>query len=121
MENIALLTSNVAAVLDKTELAADDKNVLAEYAKETCSGYCAGCANICANAVPQVPCVNEIMRYLMYYNGYGDRNTAKKLFVQLPADIRSRLLTTDYSAAERVCPQRIPIGKFIAEAVTKLA
>ena len=121
MENVALLTTNVAAVLDKTELTRADKNVFTEYARETCAGYCAGCANICENALPDVPCISEVMRYLMYYNSYGDRTTAKNLFAQLPADVRSRLLATDFSPAERLCPQRIPIGKFVAEAVTKLA
>ncbi len=121
MENVALLTTNVAAVLDKTELTKADKKIFTEYAGETCTGYCAGCANICENALPDVPYISEVMRYLMYYNSYGDRAAARELFAQLPADVRARLLTTDFSPAECVCPQRIPIAKFIAEAVTKLA
>jgi hypothetical protein len=61
------------------------------------------------------------MRYLMYYNGYGDRNGARELFAQIPANVRNRLLSTDYSAVEARCPQHLPIAKLIAETVTKLA
>jgi predicted aldo/keto reductase-like oxidoreductase len=122
MQNIALLTSNVAAVLDKTKLAQADRNVFRECAEATCSGYCAGCAYICSAALPEVPYINKIMRYLMYYNSYGDRNRARELFAQqIPADVRERLLSVDYSRAEACCPQRMPIGKLVFEAVRKLA
>jgi len=121
MENVATLTSNVAAVLDKTELTQVDMGVLREYASATCSGYCAGCANICESALPDVPCVSDIMRYLMYYNSYGDQNRAKELFAQIPVSVRNKLLSANYSTAELCCPQHLPIGELIAEAVSKLA
>ena len=121
MQTIATLTANVAAVLDKTKLAATDKVILKEYAQATCSGYCAGCANICDSALPDMPYISDIMRGLMYYNSYGEKDMARELFAQIPAQARNRLLTTDYSAAEAACPQRIPISKLVAEAVSKLA
>jgi hypothetical protein len=61
------------------------------------------------------------MRYLMYYNSYGDRARARQLFAQIPEQIKSRLLSIDYGPAEVRCPQRLPIGKLVAEAVGKLA
>ena len=121
MNNVAALTSNVAAVLDKTKLTQTDKNILKQYAKATCTGYCAGCARLCDSILPDTPYVSDIMRYLMYYNSYGDRQHARELFAQIPGEVKSKLLTVDYSDAEARCPQRIPIGKFIAEAVRKLA
>ena len=121
MENVTLLRSNVAAVLDKTSLTRKDTKVLKEYAAATCSGYCAGCAHICDAALPDVPYVSEVMRYLMYYNSYGERQEARELFAQLPSGIRSRLLSTDYGQAESRCPQHLPIGKLVAEAVRKLS
>lgn len=120
MESVPLLTANVAAVLDKTKLTRKDRRVFKEYAEATCRGYCAGCANICDTALPETPHVNDIMRYLMYYNSYGDRNRARELFAQIPCSVRDRLLSTDYSAAEARCPQRLPIGELVAEAVRKL-
>ncbi len=121
MENVTLLRSNVAAVLDKTKLTRTDADVLRKYAAASCSGYCTGCAYICDAALPTTPYTSEIMRYLMYYNSYGEREQARGLFAQIPSNVRNRLLSTDYSLAEARCPQHMPIGKLIAEAVSKLA
>lgn len=120
-DNIAHLTENVEAVLDKTKLTQADMEVFKEYAAATCSGYCAGCANICDSALPDMPYVSDVMRYLMYYNSYDERDNARELFAQIPVEVRSKLLTTDYRLAEARCPQRMPIAKFVAEAVSKLA
>lgn len=121
MGDIATLTQNVAAVLDKTELTHADMRVLRGYADATCSGYCAGCANICNAALPQIPYVSDIMRYLMYYKNYGQQKEAKELFARIPRNVRNKLLTTDYSLAQTRCPQHLPIAKLIAEAVKVLA
>jgi aryl-alcohol dehydrogenase-like predicted oxidoreductase len=121
MDDVGLLTSNVAAVLDKTELSRTDFDIFKKYAQATCSGYCAGCANVCGPAVPDVSCISEIMRYLMYHNSYGRKAEAKELFAQIPANVRKKLLKIDYSHAEALCPQHLPIAKLIIEAVTKLA
>jgi predicted aldo/keto reductase-like oxidoreductase len=121
MENVTLLRSNVAAVLDKTKLTKQDKLVLDSYAKAVSAGYCAGCGNICDRLLPDTPYVSEIMRYLMYYNSYGDRAEARELFAQIPVGVRSRLLAADYSVVEAHCPQRLPIAELVAEAVRKLA
>ena len=121
MDNIGTLTSNVAAVLDKTELTQKDFDVLKKYAAATCTGYCAGCAHICDQALPDIPYVSDIMRYLMYYNNYGEKEKARELFAKVPGNVRNKLLRTDYGAAEARCPQRLPIGRLIAEAVSKLA
>jgi len=121
MQNVGLLTSNVAAVLDKTKLTQADREVLKQYARATCSGYCAGCANICNSALPDTPHVSDIMRYLMYYNSYGEHAVAKELFAQIPHNMRNKLLSADYRPAEARCPQHLPIAELVAEAVSKLA
>jgi predicted aldo/keto reductase-like oxidoreductase len=121
MENVDFISSNVAAVLDKTELTKEDFDVFKQYAKATCSGYCAGCTNICKKALPDMPYVSDIMRYLMYYNTYVDKDRARQLFAQIPSEVKNKLLRTDYTIAEARCPQHLPIGKFIAEAVSKLS
>ncbi len=120
MQNVALLASNVAAALDKTKLTPADMAVLKEYAEATCSGYCAGCAYICDSALPDTRYVSNIMRYLMYYNSYGDKERARELFAQIPRKVKNRLLTTDYTLAEARCPQRLPIRELITEAVSVL-
>ncbi|MHC4417955.1 MAG: aldo/keto reductase [Planctomycetota bacterium] len=119
--NLAHLLENVAAVLDKTELTRADMDFLKQYAHQTCTGYCAGCSNICSLAVPEAPYVRDVMRYLMYYNSYGERQEARELFAKIPQQTREKLLSVDYKAAEARCPQKLPIAKLISEAVSKLA
>ncbi len=121
MKNVSVLNSNVAAAFDKTKLTQADREVFSQYAKATCDGYCAGCADICNSALADVPYVSDIMRYLMYYNSYGEQAEARRLFAQIPANVRSKLLSTDYSAAEAHCPQHLPIRELVTEAVSKLA
>jgi predicted aldo/keto reductase-like oxidoreductase len=124
MENVDILKENVAAVLDKTQLTQQDKDTLNEYARATCSGYCPGCSDICDAALPSAlrpGRISDIMRYLMYYNSYGQQDRARTLFAQIPRKVRDRLPHLDYTAAEARCPQHLPIAKLVAEAVGKLA
>jgi len=121
MQDVAILAENVAAALDKTKLTQKDMDVLTQHAKATCSGYCAGRAYICDLALPQAPYISDIMRYLMYYNSYGQHDRAREYFAQIPGNVRKRLLTLDYRLAEARCPQHLPIGELIAEALNKLA
>jgi hypothetical protein len=53
---------------------------------------------------------------MMYYTSYGKRDDARQLFMQLPESIRNSLALRDYSSAERVCPNRIEIGRAMREA-----
>jgi len=121
MTSVAHIVENVAVTFDKTKLTDADLAAFRQYAQATCSGYCAGCVNICSQALPAIPNINDIMRYLMYYNSYGDKAGARELFAKIPARVRNRLLTADYTKAEARCPQRMPIGRLMAEAVRKLS
>jgi predicted aldo/keto reductase-like oxidoreductase len=117
MPNLTYLQANVAAALNKTKLSFEDHRLLNQYAGETASGYCAGCARLCESAIAENIPVSDIMRYLMYYHNYGNRWQATKKFHKLPEISRRRLVTTNYSKAESVCPQKIPIARFMRHAV----
>jgi len=121
MKNVSILNSNIEAVLDETKLTQAGMEAFKEYADATCDGYCTGCADICNSALTEAPYISDIMRYLMYYKSYGEQAEARKLFAQIPGNVRSKLLSIDYSTAEARCPQNMPIGKLVAEAVSKLA
>ena len=120
MKNIAILTSNVAAALDKTKLTQADMQMLSEYAQASCNGYCAGCENICRDAMPEVP-VRDIMRFTMYHDSYGAKTLAKDEFAAIEPSIRQRLAQFDYAGVEAVCPNKLPIGNIIRDTVVKLA
>jgi hypothetical protein len=121
MNSVSLINENVAAVLDKTKLTLEDKQAMERYAQATCTGYCAGCASICNEAVPQAPYINDVMRSLMYRNSYGDAQLARQTFASIPAEVRANLLKVDYSAAEARCPQRMPIARLVRQAVETIA
>ncbi|UCG20430.1 MAG: aldo/keto reductase [Deltaproteobacteria bacterium] len=116
MPNITILMSNVAAAMDKTKLSAGDWRLLDQYARETASNYCAGCSNICETALGGAIPVAKVMRYLMYYDSYGDRHRARSLYGQLSSQVRARIGSFDYSLAERRCPQGMAIGRLMKRA-----
>jgi predicted aldo/keto reductase-like oxidoreductase len=121
MPNLAYLSANVAAARDLKALVKSDFETLDRFAYETRSGYCAGCGRICQAAVGGKVPVNDVMRCLMYYRDYGDRDLARSVFAGLPAAARSRLTEVDYSKAEKDCPQGLAIAALMAEASELLA
>jgi hypothetical protein len=121
MPNMSILMSNVAAALDKTQLSAGDNALLQRYARETRSAYCAGCSAICESCVKGKAPIGDVMRYLMYARSYGDHREANDLFKKIPAKIRAQLIHLDYSLAEQNCPQKMPIGKLMRQAVKELS
>ena len=121
MPNLTILMSNVDAALKQSKLSSGDKRLLERYARETRSSYCAGCGRICESAIQEDVPISDIMRYLMYYHNYGERDRARELFAGLPEEQRQRVLSVDFSAAEGKCPQRLKIGRLLEEAADLLA
>ena len=121
MPNIKFCRENIAAALDQTQLAADDHATLERYAAATCNGYCSGCSHLCESALAGGVPVRDVMRHLMYHHHYGSEVDARAMYRELPAEIRARLVQSDYSAAERACPNRLPIGRMMREASQVLA
>jgi hypothetical protein len=120
MPSLSILMSNIAAAVDRTELTSDERRLLHEHARQTAGSYCAGCADRCEGACGNLP-VADVMRYMMYYNDYGDRDRARRLFGELPAGIRGRLGREDFALAESRCPRGLPIGRIVREAMRLLA
>ncbi len=121
ISNLAIMASNVAAAVDKHELAAAEREALKTYAEQTCSGYCAGCSERCERAMGGENHIADVMRYMMYYRNYGEPERARSLFAELPLNVKNRMARRDYTAAERVCPQGIAIGDVMREAARVLS
>jgi predicted aldo/keto reductase-like oxidoreductase len=121
MPNIKILMANVAAAMNKTKLATQDLMLLRQYARETLSDYCAGCPDICETTIKEHIPISDIMRYLMYSRSYGDLDRGSSLFKQLPLDMRTRIIRTDFNLAEQKCPQRMPIGRLMKEAISEFS
>ena len=69
---------------------------------------------------PNFKLPQTLQRIEKKYLSYGEQAEARRLFARIPAGVQNKLLDTDYSAAEAQCPQRLPIAKLVAEAVSKL-
>jgi uncharacterized protein len=121
MPNMTILMSNVAAAFDKKKLSVRDRGLFRQYAQETCSQYCAGCADICESFVRVNVPVSDVMRCLMYARSYGSLHRGKTRFQKIPVNIRRQMTNTDYSLAEQKCPQKMAIGKLMREAVKELS
>ena len=117
MPNLKILMSNVAAARNQTRLSREDSRLLNRYARETAPGYCAGCARFCESALEKRVPVCDTMRYLMYARFYGEPERAAAFFREIPSRTRRRMTTIDYTSAEAACPQRMPIGRLMKEAV----
>jgi predicted aldo/keto reductase-like oxidoreductase len=121
MPNLTIMAANAAAAVNHTRLSESDRALLARYARETCSDYCAGCGRLCSDALAQRVPVNDVMRCLMYQQAYQDFGLARSTFESLPDQTRELLTQLDFSAAERSCPRGLPIGRLMREAATLLA
>jgi predicted aldo/keto reductase-like oxidoreductase len=97
MPNLTILSANVAAARDQVKLAREEFESLRQYALETQADYCAGCGNLCQEALGGAVPVNEVMRCLMYHRYYGEPELARETFAGLPEEIRQRLTEVDYS------------------------
>jgi predicted aldo/keto reductase-like oxidoreductase len=121
MPNMTILMANVAAAMNKTKLSSRDMNLLQQYAKKTHSDYCAGCTKICESAVNgQVP-IGDVMRCLMYFYSYGERNHAIALFKDIAEKVRAKITSLNYSLAEKRCPQKMAIGSLMRNAFEELS
>jgi predicted aldo/keto reductase-like oxidoreductase len=121
MPSMALLSQNTAAAVNRTRLSAGERELLDQHAQATAAGYCAGCTGICEPALAASVPVGRVMRYLMYARSYGNRGFARSRFRALPAETRSIMARLDYTAAEAGCPQKMPIGRLMRDALVELA
>jgi uncharacterized protein len=119
MTSMTILKDNVTAASDGKKLTSLDFKVLHNLAQNTCNLYCRGCMQ-CEMAMASESRVYDVLRYMMYYNSYGERDQARELFRQMPDSIRSAMSSRDYSKAEAVCPNRIRIGSAMKEAASLL-
>ena len=121
MPNMTILKANTAAALNRTTLSSQDLGQLRQYAYETAPDYCAGCTHICESVLAERVPVGDVMRYLMYGRSYGERDRAAAYFNRILQSTRRRITNLDYSIAEQHCPQKMPIGRLMREAVDEFA
>jgi uncharacterized protein len=121
MPDMTILQANVAAAMDTTPLTSRQMRLFERYAIETADQYCAGCCHICEGAVADRVPIGDIMRFHMYRQSYGQPDWAREYFQNLGPDVHRRLVATDFSAAERRCPQQMPIARLMRQALEEFS
>ncbi len=115
MPTVDILEANVAAALDGRKLSRGDWKALERHAAATCGTFCGACGR-CERAMARKVPVSDVMRYLMYSRNYGEEARARDLLAALPAAVRARLASGDFSRAMKACPRRLPIARLMREA-----
>jgi hypothetical protein len=119
MPNSAILQSNVLAAIDENPLKSEIAKLLVDYANTTGKYFCRRCGICETTNTDRIPIFN-IMEMLMYSRGYGMTDLVAQMFAGLPSEIQSKIASSDYSSAEKICPQKIPITKLMKEAYLEL-
>jgi predicted aldo/keto reductase-like oxidoreductase len=115
MPNSAILQSNVLAAIDENPLNPEIVESLVDYAKTTGKYFCTRCGACDATNTDKIS-IFGIMEMLMYSRGYGITDLVAPNFAQIPSEIRSKIPSSDYSNAEKICPQKMPIAQLMKEA-----
>jgi len=119
MPDPAILQSNVLAAIDEKPLKPDIVRSLMDYANATGKYFCRRCDGCDTTNADGIPIFN-IMEMLMYSRGYGITDLVAQWFARLPNKIKNKIASSDYSGAEKICPQKIPITRLMKEAYLEL-
>jgi uncharacterized protein len=120
INNVTILKDNVAAATDNVKLTSSDFRIFKLLAESESCNYCQGCGK-CLMVMGEESRIPDVMRYMMYYNSYHERDRARNLYRELPGSVRNALATRDYSSAEFVCPHGLQVGKIMRKATSLLA
>jgi len=119
MPNSAILQSNVLAAADDNPPNSEIVKLLVDYARNTGKYFCSRCGECDTTNADKIS-IFDIMEMLMYSRGYGITDLVAQKFAQMPSEIQSKLASSDYSSAEKICPQKMPITQLMKEAYLEL-
>lgn len=119
MPNSSILHSNVLAAMDENPLDPEILKLLVDYANSTGRYFCCRCGACETTNADKIP-IFDIMEILMYSRWYGMKDWVAQRFAQMPNAVKSKLVSSDYSRAEKICPQKMPITQLMKEAYLEL-
>lgn len=121
MPDARILESNASSAMNERPLHAEIRKWLTDYSESTGQVFCSRCG-LCDTANTDGIPIFNIMEMLMYSRGYGKKiqELIWKRFEQIPVEIRNRITGADCSGAEKICPQKMQIARFMKEAYFEL-
>jgi predicted aldo/keto reductase-like oxidoreductase len=119
MPNSTILQSNAEAAVEGGPLNPEIIKSLVDFANSTGMHFCRRCGVCETTNTDQIPIFN-IIEMLMYSRGYGMTDMVSQMFAKIPKEIRNKIASSDYSSAEKKCPQNMPIAQYMNEAYLEL-
>lgn len=120
MRNVKQIRENAAVARDFKPLPKDKISLITDVIQREMKSFCVGCDERCAHAAGKKVAFADIARYLNYFEADGDRETARKLFQALPAEVRD-WKGADLRAAADACVTKLPMEEILRRAEHKLA
>jgi hypothetical protein len=120
MQNLKMVKENAESARTFRPLTDDQMGMLDTVMERYASSFCVGCDGSCAVAAGTGAALGDIVRYLSYYEMDGDRETARRLFRELPPEHRD-WSGADLKAAQAACVSNIDFEDYLARAEAKLA
>jgi len=117
MTDMEQLDENFRAMSQK--FTATDEKILAEQLDFIRPLYCRQCG-ACEGKCPQGLPVSDMLRYLMYADGYGQYPLARERFLELPVEVAG-VRCRDCSGCTIECPNGVRVSERLARAQELLA
>ena len=95
------IQNSVAAIGERLKTA--ETAMLRRYADEMRHRYCRFCTT-CEAGCPHGVAVAEVMRYEMYFNCYGRKSEATRLYRELPENVSASACADCWGPCDTVCP-----------------
>ncbi|GMU92100.1 MAG: hypothetical protein AMXMBFR4_11580 [Candidatus Hydrogenedentota bacterium] len=108
LTSVQLVQENAEAAMSPMQLSMEEFTQLNRLAALTAGYHCKGCNQICESRINGQLRIADALRYLMYYESYGDPEMARLLYNALPP-LERDFEGIDLSAAAIACPQGIDI------------
>jgi uncharacterized protein len=120
MPSLEIMRENVAAArkfkpLDKKQMAA-----VIDFFERNGRRFCNACDGSCRRAAGTQAALNDIVRYLSYYEMDGCREEARRLFAALSPEERD-WRQANLEAASQACHSKLDFAALLARAEEKLA
>lgn len=120
MNNVKIIKENAESARTFKPLTKEQLGMVDEVMKRYAGAFCAGCDGRCSMAAGTTAALGDIARYLSYFEQDGDRATARRLYRELPPELRD-WSGADLEAASEACVSRIEFADLLKRAEAKLA
>jgi predicted aldo/keto reductase-like oxidoreductase len=115
MTSLGEARENISAARSGKGLAGSDYHQLNRLSAHIAHLSCQGCSEICESRLSGDTRVADILRYLMYHEGYGKNEEARRLYHELPPECRE-FNKKELLEARKECPQGIDIAARLEKA-----